>query len=292
MSVRSILGAVRRMAGARSEGERSDSRQQITLEYPVDPRPRWGYDRPSHPELEALINLGRASYAERLASFLPFVDELAAIPFDAGDHRDPSWTNGWFQGLDAVALYAFLVQRKPRTYLEVGAGYSTRFARRAIENHRLTTTIVSIDPSPRASLAGLADEHLEARLEDVDLSVFAGLGSDDIVMIDGSHQSHTNSDATVFFTEVLPRLPAGVLLYIDDIFLPWDYPREWSERWYSEQYLLAAWLLGGNRLEVTLPDFWICNQPDLHRVLSPLWERFTWAAVPTNGTGFWMTIRS
>ena len=114
--------------------------------------PRWGYDRPSHPELEALIDHGRASYAQRLESFLPFVEELAAIPFDARDHREPSWTNHWFQGIDAVALYAFLVQRRPATYLEVGAGYSTRFARRAIENHRLATTIVSIDPSPRAPL--------------------------------------------------------------------------------------------------------------------------------------------
>ena len=111
-------------------------------------------------------------------------------------------------------------------------------------------------------------------------------------MIDGSHQSYTNSDATVFFTEVLPRLPPGVLVYVDDIFLPWDYPPQMSDRWYSEQYLLAAWLLAGDRLEITLPDFWLCTQPDLHRILAPLWDRFTWAAIPTNGTGFWMTIRA
>jgi len=280
------------MAGPRIEGRRNDSGQQITLEYPIDPRPRWGYDRPSHPELEALIDRGRASYAERLESFLPFVDELAAIPFDAANHRDPSWTNGWFQGLDAVALYAFVAQRRPTTYLEVGSGYSTRFARRAVENHRLATRIVSIDPCPRASLAGLADEQIEARLEDIDLAVFARIVSGDIVMIDGSHQSYTNSDTTVFFTEVLPRLPPGVLVYVDDVFLPWDYPQEWSDRWYSEHYLLAAWLLAGDRLEITLPNFWICNQPELHRVLAPLWDRFTWAAIPANGTGFWMTVRS
>jgi hypothetical protein len=151
---------------------------------------------------------------------------------------------------------------------------------------------LSIDPSPRAALDGLVDEHFKARLQDVDLSVFARLGPDDIVMIDGSHQAFTNSDATVFFTEVLPRLPPGVLVYVDDIFLPWDYPPTWGDRWYSEQYLLAAWLLAGDCLEITLPNFWICNQPDLHRVLAPLWDRFTWAAIPTNGTGFWMTIRS
>jgi hypothetical protein len=280
------------MMGGRNERRSNNSTQQITLEYAIDPRPRWGYDRPSHPELEALIDRGRASYAARLESFLPFVDELADIPFDAVDDHGPSWANGWFQGLDAVALYAFVAQRRPTTYVEVGAGHSTRFARRAVENHRLTTKIVSIDPTPRASLDGVADEHVEARLEDADLSLFTRLAASDIVVIDGSHQSYTNSDATVFFTEVLPRLPTGVLVYVDDVFLPWDYPPQLSDRWYSEQYLLAAWLLAGSRLEITLPDFWICNQPELHRVLAPLWDRFTWAAIPTNGTGFWMTTRA
>jgi hypothetical protein len=61
--------------------------------------------------------------------------------------------------------------------------------------------------------------------------------------------------------------------------------------WWSEQYLLAVWLLAGDRLEVTLPNFWVSTEPELHRILAPLWDRFTWAAVPTNGTGFWLTIR-
>src|SRR5687768_12111260 len=55
-SVRSVVGALRRMAGARITGKRKDAAaQQITLEYPIEPRPRWGYERPPHPELEALV---------------------------------------------------------------------------------------------------------------------------------------------------------------------------------------------------------------------------------------------
>ncbi len=32
---------------------------------------------------------------------------------------------------------------------------------------------------------------------------------------------------------------------IHDIFLPNDYPTEWNNRFYSEQYLLMMYLLGG-----------------------------------------------
>ena len=63
-----------------------------------------------------------------------------------------------------------------------------------------------------------------------------------------------NSDATVFFLEILPRLPGGVLVGIHDVFLPYDYPRDYADRYYSEQYLLAAHLIAGNpALEPVLP---------------------------------------
>jgi hypothetical protein len=128
-------------------------------------------------------------------------------------------------------------------------------------------------------------------LEDVDPSLFERLTSDDILMIDGSHRTFMNSDVTVVFCELLPRLPSGLLLYVDDVFLPWDYPPQLADQWWSEQYLLAAWLLAGDRLEITLPNFWVSTEPELHRILAPLWDRFTWAAVPTNGTGIWLTVR-
>jgi hypothetical protein len=285
--------AARALRAARRALNREDEDiggQSIVLDHPVRPVSRWGYGRPPHPELDRLIQAGRARYEERLRSLLAFTDDLAAIPFD-GQGRDPSWTNGWFQGLDAASLYGFLVQRNPSTYLEVGAGNSTRFARRAIERHSLVTKVTSIDPRPRAALTGLADVHVASPLEDIDLDVFDQLGPGDILLVDGSHRVFTNSDVTVFFTEVLPRLPAGLLVCVDDVFLPWDYPPQMSGEWYSEQYLLAAWLLAGDRLEVTLPSFWVSTEPDLHRILAPLWDQFTWAAIPTNGTGFWMTVK-
>jgi hypothetical protein len=44
---------------------------------------------------------------------------------------------------------------------------------------------------------------------------------------------------------VLPAVPTGVLVHVHDVFLPEDYPPEWSWRGYNEQLGIAALLQGG-----------------------------------------------
>jgi hypothetical protein len=101
-----------------------------------------------------------------------------------------------------------------------------------------------------------------------------------------------NSDATVSFLDVLPRLAPGVLVEFHDICLPWDYPIQFKDFYYSEQYLLAAYLLAeGDTIEIVLPNFFVSTEPELHHVLDPLWDRFTWSATPTNGLSFWIRKR-
>jgi hypothetical protein len=57
---------------------------------------------------------------------------------------------------------------------------------------------------------------------------------------------------------VFPRLAPGVLVGIDDIFLPWDYPPEWARRWFSEQYLLGVLLLSEDpRWRPVLAAWWV-----------------------------------
>ena len=53
------------------------------------------------------------------------------------------------------------------------------------------------------------------------------------------------SDVDILLNRVLPGAPAGLLVHIHDIFLPWDYPEDWAPRFYSEQYVVAAYLFGG-----------------------------------------------
>ena len=104
----------------------------------------------------------------------------------------------------------------------------------------------------------------------------------------------TNSDVAVIFLEVLPRLQPGVLVHLHDIFLPYDYPPEWRDRYYSEQYVLAAMLLGQtSRFNVALPNAFIGRDPELRAVLAPLWRDPGFAPpVSTHGQPAAMADRS
>jgi hypothetical protein len=111
--------------------------------------------------------------------------------------------------------------------------------------------------------------------------------------VDNSHRSFQNSDVTVFFTEILPTLSAGVLFGIHDIWTPNDYPAEWRGRWYNEQYLLEAYLLGGfKRDEIVLPAAWVSQEPEMMAILAPLFQAPRMSGVQPHGGTFWLRRRN
>ena len=266
--------------------------QAIFLDYPVHPTPRYGHGSPPHPELTALFERGRERYRELLVRCAGLADSMARIPVrgEAGS-MEPAWINGFLPGLDAAALYGMLALDPPETYLEVGSGNSTRFARRAIRDHGLRTKIVSIDPHPRVEIDSIADRVIRAPLETVDLSLLTALEPRDVLFLDGSHRTFMNSDVTVAFLEILPRLARGVRVQIHDICLPYDYPPEWVERYYSEQYLLAAYLLAGaGSSTILIPNAFVSGDAELSRLLDPLWDRPGLEDVERHGSSFWMEM--
>ncbi|MBI2682477.1 MAG: class I SAM-dependent methyltransferase [Acidobacteriales bacterium] len=205
---------------------------------------------------------------------------------------DPCWINKWLDGLDTLALYGFVAQNKPGTYLEVGSGYSTKVVRRAIRDHGLATRLVSIDPHPRAEIDAICDEVVRQPLEAPDLGVVDRLNAGDILFVDNSHRSFMNSDVTVFFLEILPRLRPGVLVHIHDIYLPYDYMPERAEWYYSEQYLLAASLLAGHaNYEIVLPNHFLEHEPELIKAVDPLWAEPHMTGVTRMGASFWLRTR-
>lgn len=262
----------------------------MLIDFPPRSVPRYGYGKPPHPWFEECFERGRSSYRSLLERFLTYQDAFRAIPARGSrDDMEPHWINDFLPGLDAAALYALLSIRAPRRYVEIGSGNSTRFANRAIRDQRLPTEIISIDPNPRASVGGLVTMQLRVPLEDVQLpELFGYLGPGDFLFFDGSHRCLTNSDVTVLFLDVLPGLPEGVIVHLHDIFLPYDYPPDWGERHYSEQYVLAAYLLGGSAgSRVLLPSAFVSQEPELAHILDPIWDTPELVDVERHGCSFW-----
>lgn len=263
-------------------------RQTLVLDYPVQPRPRYGYGAPAHPALHARIAAGAPVYGGQLGQIASLAPFLQAIPLRSDAPRQPRWHNDFLPPLDAVSLYGLLATWRPASYVEIGSGESTRFARRAIRDHGLETRLVSIDPQPRAEIDALCDEVVRKPLEDLDPAWFSRLAPGDVVFLDGSHRVFQNSDVVAAFLDILPGLPPGVAFGIHDIYLPWDYPPGWSERFYSEQYLLAAYLLGGSAgVEILLPNHFITHTPELIGLLSPVWQGEL-SGLVVHGEAFWL----
>ena len=265
----------------------------LLLDYPVDPKPRWTTSSP-HAGIQRILARGRELYRTRLESFIRYVPELSRIKSNKNEveSEEPCWINGgWMPALDGVALYGFIADLKPARYFEVGSGYSTKFACRAKKDRGLNMEILSIDPHPRAEIDALCDRVIRQPLEYVDLKLFKQLRENDILYIDNSHRAFMNSDVTAALLDVLPLLASGVVVEIHDIFLPFDYPASWADRYYSEQYVLAAYLLAeGKRLETLFPAAWISSDDELHHVLDPLWRQPALQGAELHGCSFWMKI--
>jgi hypothetical protein len=266
----------------------------IFLEYPVELRPRYGYGKPPHQNLHEIINRNRNVYKDYLVSFLKYKDYFTQIPKVENNRcsTKPAWINIWLPALDSVSIYGFLCLKNPHRYFEIGSGNSTKFARQAINNHNLKTRITSFDPHPRAEIDSICDKIIRQPVESVDLTIFDELEEGDILFVDNSHRTFMNSDTTVVFLDILPKLKKGVLVEFHDISLPFDYPPAWSKRYYNEQYLLAAYLLAeGTKFEIILPNAFISNDSELNKIMSPLWENPKMKGVQTHGGSFWISMK-
>lgn len=250
--------------------------------------PRYGYGRPTHARLAALLDAHRHVFREQLERIAAFTDDLARITTSAPQPADPYWNNGFLPGLDGASLYGLVRAHAPARYLEVGSGNSTKFVVRAIRDGGLDTHVTSIDPAPRAEVDDLCDEVVRRPLEQADLALFGQLEAGDICFVDGSHRVFTNSDVVVFFLDVLPELPPGVIVGVHDVYLPDDYPASFTDRSFSEQYMLAAHLLAqGDRARPLLPAHYISTDAELAGILAPLWGRPALTGVERHGVGFW-----
>ena len=215
----------------------------------------------------------------------PVLDAVAAYRPRFADFEDPalndvgySFDNIYYTSPDAEVLYSLVRSRSPGKIVEIGSGNSTKISRQAIRDGGLSTRLISIDPSPRIEIAHLTDESRRSALSTT--SRLEEIGAGDFLFIDSSHVIRAGNEVAFLYLDVLPRLPAGTIVQVHDIFLPYEYPKQWALDWeYDEQYLVQAILQFGTGFEVlwagyylqrTLPDF-AAHFPRAERPGTSLW---------------------
>lgn len=192
--------------------------------------------------IDAIFARSRPAFAARLRDLAHYCDDFARF---GGPAPAPRFEQDWFPRLDAAMAYALVRERRPRRVVEIGSGHSSRVMARAIADGGIVADFTAVDPRPRAPLASLPVRHIDRRLQEIPADVVAALEAGDILFIDSSHKLTPGSDVELLIAQILPALPAGVLVHIHDIFLPGGYPASWSRRNYNEQAAVAALLTGG-----------------------------------------------
>lgn len=181
--------------------------------------------QPPYPAIEALFD----DKAAQFEAVIALIDSHAAALEGMRGLLDQSW----FPSLDAAVAYALMRERKPQRLIEVGSGHSTRVLAKALGG---MGEILAIDPAPRADIAGLPGVQIvPSTVQAAPPDLFNRLSRGDVLFIDSSHILMPGSDVDLLLNRVLPRLPAGVIVHIHDIFLPFDYPPIWGWRAYNEQ---------------------------------------------------------
>jgi hypothetical protein len=243
------------------------SRYALPIEYMPSRafHPRWGEQgRAPIPSLLQWFSEHTEAYRDILAEMTGNRVRLSKIPhdFDESLLPSPAWNHVPICAFDSAAIYTMITRFRPKRYFEIGSGISTCFAYQAIKDCGLPTKILSIDPEPRAAIDAICDDVVRDGLENCDIALFDQLEAGDILFFDGSHRAFMNSDVTVFFIDLLPKLKPGVIIHVHDITLPWDYPESFKSWYWNEQYMLAVYLMNArHRIQPIFPTAFVCRSP-------------------------------
>lgn len=184
--------------------------------------------------------------------------ELSNTPKTRSDTLEFHLNNGSFESGDAEYWYQLIRSIKPKRIIEVGSGHSTLMAMKAIRKNREEDSNyqckhVCIEPYEMPWLEKTGVSVVRKKIEDVELSFFSELESNDILFIDSSHIIRPQGDVLFEYLELLPTLNKGVIVHVHDIFSPKNYLKRWVEdnvTFWNEQYLLEAFLSHNNSWKI------------------------------------------
>ena len=167
--------------------------------------------------------------------------------------------NDFFGQADAEIYFQLIRYLKPKNILEIGSGHSTLIALEAIKRNKdvdgIETSMTCIEPYENDWLDKVNVNILRETIEDTDPKNYLNLKKNDILFIDSSHMIRPQGDVLKIFAEILPKLTAGIIIHIHDIFTPKDYPEKWiikENKFWNEQYLVEALIANSERYEIYL----------------------------------------
>ena len=233
-------------------------------------------------DVDAGLRFLRAELGELIAEYRP-----PAAP--TGNPGDYYLDNGFYEALDAHTLYAMVCRFRPKVVLELGSGMSSLVIADALRAAGGDSQHTIYDPYPRTDLAptlqAVAELRSSSAIELPD-SELQRLHPGDFLFVDTSHTVKIGGEVNHVILDVLPALAPGVIVHIHDIYLPWEYPREFMEvrRFYwSEQYLLQAFLAFNEAFEVLFANYalWRSHEDELRALVGG-------ELPPRHPSAFWM----
>jgi hypothetical protein len=175
-------------------------------------------------------------------------------PAQSSGPGEYGWENTSFSFSDAMAYYAMIRTRKPRTIVEVGGGWQTRIAQMACAKNGMGR-VLCVDPKPSAfALAVEGIERVERPVQEIETGFFdQTLRDGDFLVIDSSHTVKHGGDCLHLFLRILPAMKANIAVQVHDINLPETLSlRQTRDQqiFWNEQYLLYAYMSGNARTRV------------------------------------------
>jgi Methyltransferase domain len=208
---------------------------------------------PSRRDIEEQARVEIVGIDLRLNEQLALLETLSIV-----DPTGPRYNaeNSWFPPSDAGLYQAIVRHYQPSRVIEVGCGWSTA----ALYDAGAAQHVTLIEPHPDRLRQLLSPEDLtrceliESRLQEVPLSTFQALDSDDVLFVDSTHVAKLGSDVNRIIFEILPALASGVIVHFHDVFYPFEYPNNWVRegRGWNEAYLLRAFLEYNEAFEILL----------------------------------------
>jgi len=250
------------------------------------------------------IDLDVPGALSMLASVVePYRAQFARFPLAGPTPEQPFYIlNGRFMAIDGNIYYGLVRHLKPARIVEIGGGYSTLLAAKAIEDNVAegggTTELVCIEPNPMGELTrldGVRVRLVQEPVQSVPMDLFTALAVGDILFIDSTHVLKSGGDVWYEYCEILPRLRSGVYVHVHDVSLPRPYPRTYFDQrlYWNEQYLLQAFLAFNSRVQVVWPgNYLMCREPErMIAAFSPEYGKMRERFPSSEPTSFWFRMR-